>query len=272
MASASPLVLLRGGGDLASGVAARLWRSGFWVVVTEIAQPLAVRRLVALAEAIYAGQVQVEDIRATRTDDTDGAFDALKSGTIPVLVDPKASGRTALRPDAIVDARMAKVAPDLEITAAPLVIGLGPGFDAGVNCHAVIETNRGHSMGRVIWSGSAEPDTGVPDPVRGQTVDRVLRAPATGVFEPVVEIGSKIEEGALLAKVDGEEMQAPFNGALRGLLHWGVPVHPGMKVGDLDPRNDPELCRLISDKSLAVGGGVLEALLSRDEIRAQLAH
>jgi xanthine dehydrogenase accessory factor len=271
MADSSPLVLLRGGGDLATGVAARLWRSGFWVVVTEIEQPLMVRRLVALGEAVYAGKVQVEDLRALRVDDAERALAALQSDTIPVLVDPQAESRTALDPIAIVDGRMTKAPPDLGIEAAPLVIGLGPEFEAGLNCHAVVETNRGHRMGRVMWTGSAEPDTGVPDPVRGQSVDRVLRAQANGIFEPEAEIGSLVKSGALLARINGEQLHAPFDGALRGLLHWGVRVRFGLKVGDLDPRNDPTLCRLISDKSLAVGGGVLEALLSRPEIRRQLA-
>lgn len=271
MSGSPPLVLLRGGGDLATGVAARLWRSGFWVVVTEIEQPLAVRRLVSVAEAVYAGAAQVEELRAQRAADVAQARQLLAAGVIPVLVDPEAQSRTDLSPAALVDGRMRKRAPEIGMQAAPLVIGLGPGFTAGENCHAVVETNRGHRMGRVFWEGGAEADTGVPDPVSGQSVDRVLRAPADGVFQPQVEIGSRVRRGDRLATVNGTELSAPFDGALRGLLHGGIAVQAGLKVGDLDPRNDPALARLISDKSLAVGGGVLEALLSRPEIRRQLA-
>lgn len=271
MSASPPMVLLRGGGDLATGVAARLWRSGFWLVVTEIEQPLAVRRLVSLAEAVYEGSVVIEDLQAARVDTAERALQSLADGVIPVLVDPEAESRQQLELAALVDGRMRKADPELDRHAAPMVIGLGPGFRAGANCHAVIETNRGHRMGRVTWEGSAQADTGVPDPVAGQAVDRVLRAPASGLFEPLVEIGSLVKRGSVLAEVDGARLEAPFDGALRGLLHWGIEVPAGLKVGDLDPRNDASLCSLISDKSLAVGGGVLEALLSRPEIRAGLA-
>ncbi len=270
MTASRPIVLLRGGGDLATGVAARLWRCGFGIVVTEIEKPLAVRRLVSLAEAVYAGTVQVEDLRAVLADDPEAARELLRTGWIPVLVDPDAASRTAIPPVALVDARMTKASPELGLDSAPLVVGLGPGFRAGSDCHAVVETNRGHRMGRVLWEGSAEMDTGLPDPMAGQDVQRVLRAPAAGVFEPLVEIGSLVKRGSELARVNGASILAPFDGALRGLLHWGVEVPVGLKVGDLDPRNDPSLCSLISDKSLAIGGGVLEALLSQPTIRAQL--
>ena len=151
------------------------------------------------------------------------------------------------------------------------LIGLGPGFKAGINCDAVVETHRGHHLGRVYWKGSGQPDTGVPDPVFGYDVDRVLRAPASGLFQGEQPIGAQLVPGDLIARVDGSELRATFAGVLRGLLHDGLQVEPGVKVGDLDPRGDPSYCRLISDKSLAIGGGVLEALLARSEIRARLA-
>ena len=265
------MVLVRGGGDLATGVAARQWRSGFWVVVTEIEQPLAVRRLVALAEAVYAGEIEVEDLRARRVRGVAAARIVLGQGWIPVLVDAEANCRLELQPAALIDARMTKQLPDLGMDSAPLVIGLGPGFAAGEHCHAVVETNRGHRMGRVIWNGPSEPDTQVPDPVGGQAANRVLRAPDTGVFRGAVELADRVGRGDLLARVGQSELRAPFDGIVRGLLHDGVDVTKGLKVGDLDPRGDPALCRLISDKALAVGGGVLEALLTRPEIRRQLA-
>lgn len=264
-------VLLRGGGDLATGVAARLHRSGFQVVVTEIERPLAVRRLVALAQAVFAEKTQVEDIKASLVENPEEVQETWAVQAIPVIVDPEAAIRTRLNPLAIVDARMLKRAPELGREAAPLVIGLGPGFSAGDNCHAVVETNRGHLLGRVIWAGQAQEDTGSPEPVRGYDVDRVLRAPAAGPFMASAALGTVVEEGEEIARVGDKPLLAPFRGALRGLLHDDLLVEEGMKVGDLDPRCEPEYCRLISDKALAVGGGVLEALLSKPLIRSQLA-
>jgi xanthine dehydrogenase accessory factor len=266
-----PLVCIRGGGDLATGVAARLHRSGFAVVVTEVAQPLAVRRTVALAESVYAGEARVEELVGRRAEDAEAALRVLTEGVVPVIVDPELSCRERLRPLAIVDARMLKRPAAEPRRPGTLLIGLGPGFEAGVNCDAVVETNRGHHMGRVYWQGSGQPDTGVPDPVVGFDVDRVLRAPAAGEFQGTQAIGSRLEPGDLIARVGGAELRAPFAGVLRGLLHDGVPVEQGLKVGDLDARGDPSYCYLISDKSLAIGGGVLEALLSRPEIRGRLA-
>jgi xanthine dehydrogenase accessory factor len=262
-------VCIRGGGDLATGVAARLHRSGFAVVIAEIAQPLAVRRTVALAEAVYGGEVQVEELLGRLVEGPPAALRALAEGVIPVLVDPQLYGRDALQPVAIVDARMLK-RPPARREAAVFLIGLGPGFEAGVNCEAVVETHRGHTMGRVYWQGSGQPDTGIPDPVTGYDVDRVLRAPASGVFRGERPIAAQLEPGDLIARVNGSELRADFAGVLRGLLHDGLQVERGVKVGDLDPRGDPAYCRLISDKSLAIGGGALEALLSRPEIRDRL--
>lgn len=270
MTAAGPLVLLRGGGDLATGVAARLTRAGFAVVVAEIPQPLAVRRTVALAEAIYEGEVRIEELVGRRVHGPEAAREACADGAIPVLVDPTADCREALQPVALIDGRMRKRSPELGLDAAPLVIGLGPGFEAGVNCHAVVETNRGHHMGRVYWSGSAQSDTGVPDAVTGYDVDRVLRAPASGEFRGELPIATMLQVGDLIARVDRRELRAPFSGVLRGLLHDGVQVEQGAKVGDIDPRGNPSYCSLISDKSLAIGGGALEALLSRPEIRRLL--
>jgi len=263
-------VLLRGGGDLATGVAARLHRSGFKVVVTEIAQPLAVRRLVALAEAVYAGVVDIEDLHGVRVEDPAAALHVLSQGHIPVLVDPDAFSRHVLRPFAIVDARMLKTPPELPMDDTGMLIGLGPGFNAGENCHAVVETNRGHRLGRVIHSGTAQADTAVPEAVIGIDRARVLRAPADGILEAYVELGVILGKGERIASVAGKDILAPFDGALRGLIHPGVPVRSGMKVGDLDPRGERKYCEWISDKALAIGGGVLEALLCDTETRSVL--
>jgi xanthine dehydrogenase accessory factor len=270
MSTSRPLVIVRGGGDLATGVAARLFRCGFAVVVLEIDRPLAVRRLVALAEAIYAHEVEIEDIKGLRVESSDEIAEALAAGFIPVMPDPMAESRVALAPVALVDARMRKVAPEIGMEAAPFVVGLGPGFEAGVNCHAVVETQRGHHMGRVIWKGSASADSRMPEPVTGFDVDRVLRAPAEGMVHTLAALGDIVRRGQVLARIERTDVAAPFDGALRGLIHDGLPVWRGDKIGDLDPRKEPAYCRQISDKSLAVGGGVLEALLSQTEIRRRL--
>jgi xanthine dehydrogenase accessory factor len=263
------LVLIRGGGDLATGVALRLIRSGLRVVVTEVAQPLAVRRSVAFAEAVYAGEIRVEDVTAHRIPDPADSFRILMvlgKQQVPVLVDPACSAAKTLHATVIVDARMTKQAPEAIGYSPSLYIGLGPGFVAGVNCQVVIETRRGPALGRVYWQGSSDPDTGLPD----GDPKRVLRAPADGEFKTHTEIGSHLETGELIAEVNGESVIAPFTGILRGLLHPGLAVTRGLKVGDIDARDDPRLCQFVSDKALAVGGGVLEAILNRPELRPQL--
>jgi xanthine dehydrogenase accessory factor len=262
--------MVRGGGDLATGVAVRLHRSGFAVLVTEQRQPLAVRRLVAFAEAVYAGEVEIEEVCGRLVQDVTEALHACEQGIVPVLVDPQVESLPVFDPIALVDGRMRKSPPDVGLSAAPFVIGLGPGFTAGTDCHAVIETNRGHDLGRVFWQGSAQPDTGVPEQVAGYDVDRVLRAPSDGVFRGEVQLGVRVHRGDLIAYVDERPLKATFDGVLRGLLHDGLEVTAGMKVGDVDPRGDPSYCYRISDKSLAIGGGALEALLSQPEIRSAL--
>src|SRR3990172_5518718 len=270
MTASSPLVIVRGGGDLGTGVAARLHRCGFAVVVLEIDRPLAVRRLVSLAEAIYADEVEIEDVRGRKVTTPAEVHEAHVAGLVPVMVDPTASSRTTLAPVAMVDARMRKLPPEIGKEAAPLAVGLGPGFRAGVDCHAVVETQRGHHMGRGSWTGAAQPDSRLPEPVTGFDADRVLRAPAEGKLQGMVALGDIVHRGQILARVDAVEVLAPFDGALRGLMHDGLPVWAGDKIGDLDPRKESANCREISDKSLAVGGGVLEAVLSQGEIRRRL--
>lgn len=263
-------ILIRGGGDLASGAAWRLHRAGFRVVITEIAQPLAVRRLVSFAEAVYRGEISVEGVTAVRAESAAQALDLLAAGHIPVLVDPGARCAEFLRPGVIVDGRMLKHDPGVGIPEAELVIGLGPGFTAGINCHAVIETNRGHSMGRVYWQGGAQADTGVPERVAQFQGERVVRAPCAGVLVGLAEIGDLLILGQPIAEIAGQVVPAPFGGVLRGLLHPGLIVQAGLKIADVDPRGDPAYCAHISDKSLAVGGGVLEAILSKPVLRVML--
>jgi len=272
---ANSLILIRGGGDLASGVALRLHRAGLSLLITERPQPLAVRRLVSFAEAIYRGRFNVEGVLACRAEDLSQIEPILVNREIPVLIDPDCKkilspGSPQVAPLVIIDARMTKRAPHISMNVAPLVIGLGPGFIAGENCHAVIETNRGHFLGRVIWNGAPEADTGIPGAVANQQSARVLRAPLDGIFQTQAEIGTRVKAGQVIAEVAGEKITAPFEGILRGLLHDGLPVQGGLKVGDLDPRNDPRYAVQVSEKSLAIGGGVLEALLTHPEIRGRL--
>jgi len=266
-------VLIRGGGDIASGVALRLYRAGIKVLISELAQPLAVRRLVSFAEAVYTGETQVEGTTARRITDPSDTLKILRvfsQGQLPVLIDPEATCVASLHPAVVVDGRMSKGRADTNRYTATLVIGLGPGFVAGENCHVVVETNRGIAMGRVIWQGAPEPDTGIPEAIQERREERVLRAPQDGLLETQTEIGDQLLKDQLIARVGGQEVLAPFQGILRGLLHPGMQVSKGLKIGDLDPRLEPRLCRLVSDKSLAVGGGVLEAILSRPNFRAIL--
>ncbi|MFA9490148.1 MAG: selenium-dependent molybdenum cofactor biosynthesis protein YqeB [Anaerolineales bacterium] len=270
MNCAAPLVLIRGGGDLATSVAVRLHRCGFHVVITEIKKPLAVRRLVAFAQAVYASECLVEDVRGRLAANPSEAISILEDGDVPVMIDPPADCCKELEPAVLVDARMRKVAPEIGSEAADFVVALGPGFRVGRDCHAVVETNRGHDMGRVIWEGSAEADTSVPESVVGNDVDRVLRSPDDGMLMGGIPLTSLVDEGDQVACVGNTTIIAPFRGILRGLLHDGVSVHADMKVGDLDPRMEPTYATRISDKALAVGGGVLEAILSQKEIRKTL--
>jgi len=264
------IILVRGGGDLASGVAIRLFRAGFRVVITEIPRPLAVRRLVAFSEAVYQGRTVVEDVAAVRVVSSSEIDQAFVKNLVPVIVDPAAEIRHKLLPAVLVDCRMTKMPPDLGLDAAPLVIGLGPGFIAGENCHAVIETKRGHTLGRVVWEGPAEVDTGIPELVGAAGIERVLRSPVSGTLRAFIAIGDHVDIGQLVAVVDGQKITAPFAGVLRGLLPDGFALIRGMKIGDIDPRADPHFCRLVSDKALAVGGGVLEAVVARSDLCLKL--
>ena len=263
-------VLIWGGGDLASGVALRLHWSGIHVVVVEQSQPLAVRRSVAFAQAVYDGETTIETVTGRRIDSPDQMEVCWAKGEVPVIVDPALHLLTDFRPVAVVDARMRKKETELDLTMADLVIGLGPGFTVGENCHAAVETNRGHFLGRVYWEGSPEPDTGIPGKVQAFAAERVLHAPATGIVETLVPIGHSVKAGEPLLLVAGEACVAPFDGVVRGLIHNGVQVREGMKVGDVDPRPEVFRCWYASEKSLAIGGGVLEALLTQPEIRRQL--
>jgi xanthine dehydrogenase accessory factor len=255
------LVAIRGGGDLGSGTALGLWRAGFKLVILEIERPIAVRRTVALSEAVFDGTSMVEEMRGSLAKDASEAEDIMSSGDVAVLVDPLASSLADFGAEILVDAIVAKRNTGTCRDMAPLVVALGPGFTAGKDVDAVVETRRGPHLGRVYWTGMAEPDTGEPAETAGRGASRVLRAPADGALRTRRNIGEIVNEGEMLLNVEGIPVPAPFTGLLRGLARDGLSVRRGMKVGDIDPRLDAELCRLVSDKSLAVAAGVLEAVL-----------
>ena len=266
------LVLLRGGGDLASGVALRLHRAGIRVVITELAEPLAVRRAVSLGEAVYEGVHTVEGLTARRVEPQQIEA-VVEAGEIPVLIDPDAEVLLASpRFPVVIDARLLKTTPAPLPIDIPLHIGVGPGFHAGRNCHAVIETRRSHTLGRVYWDGATQPDSGQPegDP------RRVLRAPEDGLFIGKKRIGEHCESGEPIAEIQSSttkrtsEIVSPLKGVLRGLIRDGIHVNKGLKIGDVDPRDNPEACYLVSDKALSIGGAALEAILTKVDIRRML--
>ncbi len=250
-----PLVLVKGAGEMASAVAHRLFRAGFPVAMTDLAVPTCVRRLVSFAEAMNAGAAWVEGVEARRVEAW--RRELARAPFIPLLP----AGRfdlAAVAPRIVVDARIAKRHLDGSIADAPLVVGLGPGLRCGRDCHAVVETNRGHDLGRILIEGEAAPDTGVPGEIAGFTVERVLRAPADGVFSPLAAIGDRVPAGATVGKVAGLPVVAGCAGVIRGLVIGGLAVTRGFKLGDIDPRTDERACRSISDKARAISGAVLE--------------
>ena len=256
-----PLIIIRGGGDLASGIALRLHQVGFQVAILELDKPLAVRRTVSFSEAVYEGAQTVEGV-VSRLVSADQFQVALEAGEIPLVIDPQANilnnqFLTSPKSTFVIDARLLKKEPEPLPANVALHLGLGPGFTAGSNCDAVIESRRSHTLGRVYWQGAAQPDSRQPE---GDT-RRVLRAPANGFVQPLKSIGDLCREGETIAKVGDAIIVSPFDGLLRGLIHPRVEVAAGLKVGDIDSRTDPDLCRLVSDKALAVAGGVLEAIL-----------
>ena len=258
-----PLIIIRGAGDIATGIALRLYRSHMQVVMTDLPAPTAIRRTVCFSQAIILGEMTVEDVTARRAETPDQAEALLAQGLIPVLADPDCTCRTRLRPDALVDAILAKrnLGTHRDM-APPIVVGIGPGFTAGEDCHAVVETMRGHTLGRVIYRGSALPNTNIPGLIGGYAGERVLRAPADGILHQLADIGVTVSEGDVVAMVEGQPMRCTISGVLRGILSEGTPVFRGMKAGDVDPRGKREYCDTVSDKALAVGGGVLEAVLA----------
>ncbi len=258
------VILIRGAGEMATGVAVRLYRSNFRrILMLETASPLAVRRRVSFCEALYEGSVTVEGIEALKVAGEDELQAAWGSGRIAVRVDPTAESVRSCRPDVLIDAIIAKRNLKTAITDAALVIGLGPGFEAGRDCHVVIETNRGHALGRLIGSGSAEEDTGIPGSIGGHTTERVLRAPASGIFVSDRRIGDLLRAGEAVGRIGSSQVSAQIDGILGGLVRPGSTVTAGLKIGDVDPRGEAAYCDTVSEKARALGGAVLEAILAQ---------
>ena len=254
----SELAIVRGGGDLATGTIYRLWRVGYKVLCLESQFPLVVRRTVSAAQAVFDGACEVDGMKSVRIDSPDEWVD----DTIAVKVDPDGKCIGKMSPALLVDAIMAKRYTGTNKNMAPLVLAFGPGFSAPDQVHGVIETKRGHYLGRLITNGSAIPNTGVPGAEMGYTVERLLRAPKDGYVTPLKEIGDYAEAGEVVAAIDEMEIKAQITGILRGMIHPSVHVTAGMKIGDVDPRGVREHCFSITDKALAIAGGVLEAVMT----------
>lgn len=255
-------ICIKGAGEIASAVAWRLYRANLRrIFLLERPVPLAVRRQVSFCEAVYAGHHTVEGVDAVTVESSAQVHTAWSKGAIAVLVDPRWNTVRDLSPDVCVDAIMAKRNLGTALSEAPLVIGLGPGFLAPKDVHMVIETNRGHDLGRIITSGCAEKNTGIPGTINGYTAERVLRSPEDGYFKAFSAIGDLVKQGDLIGSVGRAKVQSHIDGVVRGMIRSGTQVATGLKIGDIDPRGNIEYCTTISEKARAIAGSVLEAIL-----------
>jgi xanthine dehydrogenase accessory factor len=265
-------IVIRGAGEMATGTSHRLHRAGFRkIIMTEISKPLTVRRLVSFSEAVHKGSCCVEEIEARLVRRIDDAKGLWSKNVIPVIVDAENESKVIVSADVVVDAILAKKNHGTNTADAALVIGLGPGFYAGKDVHCVIETNRGHNLGRLIFEGSAASNTGTPGSIAGETIRRVLRAPDEGVFQSDAVITDRVEAGDIVGHVAGKPVKAELQGVIRGLIRPGTPVKKGLKVGDIDPRGEVSYCSTISEKARAIGGSVLEAILMKFNCSNQIA-
>jgi xanthine dehydrogenase accessory factor len=258
------IIAVKGAGEMATGVAWRLFQSNFKnIFMMEVENPIAVRRRVSFCEAVYDDKIIVEGVVATKIFNTDDIRTAWNKRNIPVVVDPDWKSIKAIRPHVVVDAIIAKKNMGTNLSEAPLVIGLGPGFEAGKDVHMVIETNRGHNLGRIILNGSAEPNTGAPGNIKGYTKERVLRSPCSGIFNSSLNIGTLVKQNDVVGHVDGKPVVAGIDGVLRGQIRNNTMVTEQLKIGDIDPRGNRQHCTTISEKARAIGGSVLEAILRK---------
>ncbi|MEG0641185.1 MAG: selenium-dependent molybdenum cofactor biosynthesis protein YqeB [Clostridium sp.] len=254
-------VVIRGAGDIASGIACRLHNSGFKVIMLDIEQPLVIRRTVSFADAIFTGKALVEGIEGVCCSTVEDIKKTFKENKIPVIIDGTCEIINKLDVDILVDAILAKKNLGTHIKMAPIVIGVGPGFTAGEDTDVVIETSRGHYLGKVIQSGSAIKDTGQPGSIMGHTLDRVIKANDNGNIIHIKKIGDNVSKGEAIARISDTLVTSKLDGVLRGLIREGIYVTKGLKIADTDPRGIKEYCYEISEKARAIGGGVLEAIL-----------
>ncbi|MTI48632.1 MAG: EF2563 family selenium-dependent molybdenum hydroxylase system protein [Firmicutes bacterium] len=255
------IVIVRGGGDIASGIIQKLHRSGFRVLVLEIEHPMAIRRKVSFAQGIFDGETSVEGIRCIKANDIDDIYMIWKQGHVPIKVDENCSILNKIESDVVVDAILAKRNMGTNKAMAPITIGIGPGFEAGKDVNIVIESNRGHDLGRLIFNGLPQSNTGIPGNIAGYTLERVVKAPCEGRIINKCEIGDMVEKEQVIAEINGTEVKSKIKGVLRGLIMNNTYVKEGIKIGDVDPRGIKESCFTISEKARAIGGGVLEAIL-----------
>lgn len=261
------IIIVRGAGDIATGIAHRLHKCGFRILMTEIEKPLVVRRFASFANAVPEGEAEVEGIRAVRARGIEDIHQMWFGPDIPILCDSECKVLETIQPLAVVDAILAKKNLGTHLGMAPITIGVGPGFEAGVDVDAVVETHRGHNLGKVLYKGQAEADTGVPGSIMGYSTERLLRSPADGSIKNVHDIGDMVKQGEVIAYVAEEPAAALINGVLRGLIADGTEVRKGLKIGDVDPRGIKEYCFTISDKSRSVAGGVIEAILTLRKVK-----
>lgn len=258
---APPLIIVRGGGDIATGTIHRLHRCGFRLLVLESDSPTAIRRTVCFSEAIFSSETEVEGVSAAHISSPDQCETLWRENKVPVLIDRNADSVKALQPSAVIDAIIAKKNCGTTINMAPITIALGPGFTAGEDVHAVIETARGHNLGRVIYSGKAMTNSGIPGTIQGYNRERVLYAPSAGILKIERDIGARVIAGDTIATINATAIKAPISGIVRGMLRHGSTVHEGLKIADIDPRSEEvNNYSTISDKARCISGGVLEAL------------
>lgn len=254
------LIVVRGAGDLATAVIIRLFKSGFKVAALDIRKPTVIRRTVSFAEAMFTGACTVEGVTGKLTP-IDGVTDAIEEGIVPVVIDPEGETIRRYRPTVVVDAIIAKKNLGTSRSMAPFTVALGPGFTAGEDVDCVIETTRGHKLGRLIYSGSAEPNTGIPGNIDGFTSERVIHSPCAGVFTACKKIGDVVKRGDVIAHVGEAGVYAKIDGMIRGLLHDGLYVHEHFKIADIDPRGEKAEYMTCSDKARSLSGSVLEAVM-----------
>lgn len=269
------LIIVRGGGDLATGTIYRLHQAGYHVLVLEVRQPLAIRRQVAFCQAIYDNEVEVEGVKACRIDNLDACQQVFEAGKIPVYIDEQGRSIELLKPEIVVDAILAKKNLGTHREMAPLTIALGPGFEASKDVDVVIETKRGHHLGRIYYQGCAIKNTGIPGIIAGYGKERVMHAPVRGLFDPIKKIGDIVQKGDVLAYIQNEdgrhEVYASLDGVLRGILQPGLNIPQGMKVADIDPRlESANHCMTISDKARCISGSVLEVICRYEHLGGKL--